>query len=232
MELLENRAPKNSTIKSRSSHHHLRSTEDIKKEIPLPLVKNNSDVDWEWDFISHDMYFLRFKERKRKGGFAKERFWRMCPRSGSWGPGISIRAGKKKPINQTFVAENAPFWAPFLTKKSPRKCLCGSLFGVLSGVIRANRFARFARIGWLARIGNSSDSCESAWRAIKIGVSIANDSRESRCESPVPLSWRPFRGNEAHKLFSGGPKWGVLGGGQEVYVENVYVLFLFPDQKS
>ena len=53
------------------------------------------------------------------------------------------------------------------------------LMGVLSGVIRANRFARFARIGWFARIGNSSDSCELAWRAIKIGVSIANDSRES-----------------------------------------------------
>ena len=30
-----------------------------------------------------------------------------------------------------------------------------------------------------ARIGNSSDSGKSAWRAIKIGVSIANDSRES-----------------------------------------------------
>ena len=57
----------------------------------------------------------------------------------------------------------------------------------LSGVIRANRFARFARIGWFARIGNSSDSGESAWYAINIGVSIANDSRESRCESPVPL---------------------------------------------
>ena len=26
----------------------------------------------------------------------------------------------------------------------------------------------------------------------------------------------PFPGNEAHKLFSGGPKWGVLGGGQKV----------------
>ena len=37
----------------------------------------------------------------------------------------------------------------------------------LSGVIRANRFARFARIGWFARIGNSSDSRESAWCAIK-----------------------------------------------------------------
>ena len=48
----------------------------------------------------------------------------------------------------------------------------------LSGVIRANRFARFARIGWFARIGNSNDSGESAWRAINIGVSIANDSRE------------------------------------------------------
>ena len=31
----------------------------------------------------------------------------------------------------------------------------------LSGVIRPNRFARFARIGWFARIGNSSDSGES-----------------------------------------------------------------------
>ena len=44
--------------------------------------------------------------------------------------------------------------------------------GKLSGVIRANRFARFVRIGRFARIGNSSDSCESAWCAIKIGVSI------------------------------------------------------------
>ena len=39
---------------------------------------------------------------------------------------------------------------------------------------------------------------------------------------------RSFPGNEAHKLFSGGPKWGVLGGGQKVYVEKVYVLFLSP----
>ena len=36
---------------------------------------------------------------------------------------------------------------------------------------------------------------------------------------------RSFPGNEAHKLFSGGPKWGVLGGGQKVYVERVYMLF-------
>ena len=63
----------------------------------------------------------------------------------------------------------------------------------LSGVIRANRFARFARITRFARIGKSSDSCESAWRAIKIGGFncewfARSDSRESRCESPVPLS--------------------------------------------
>ena len=44
----------------------------------------------------------------------------------------------------------------------------------------------------------------------------------------VPLL-RPFPGNEAHELFSGGPKWGVLGGGQQkVYVEKVFVLFLSP----
>ena len=30
-------------------------------------------------------------------------------------------------------------------------------------------------------------------------------------------------------FFSGGPKSGVLGGGQEVYVEKVYVLFLSPN---
>ena len=40
----------------------------------------------------------------------------------------------------------------------------------------------------------------------------------------VPLL-RSFPGNEAHKLFLGGPKSGVLGGGQKVYVEKVYVLF-------
>ena len=40
---------------------------------------------------------------------------------------------------------------------------------------------------------------------------------------------RPFPGNEAHKLFSGGPNWGVSGGGQKVYVEKVYVLFPSPN---
>ena len=67
----------------------------------------------------------------------------------------------------------------------------------LSGVIRANRFARIVPIRWFARIGNSSDSCELAWRAIKIGVSIANysretDSREPIRESPVPLRFQTF----------------------------------------
>ena len=42
---------------------------------------------------------------------------------------------------------------------------------------------------------------------------------------------RPFPGNEAHKLFSGGPKSGVLGGGKKVYVEKVYVLFRSPMEK-
>ena len=36
---------------------------------------------------------------------------------------------------------------------------------------------------------------------------------------------RSFPGNEAHILFTGGPKCGVLGGGQKVYVEKVYVFF-------
>ena len=36
---------------------------------------------------------------------------------------------------------------------------------------------------------------------------------------------RPFPGNEAHQLFSGAPKLGVLDGGQTVYAEKVDVFF-------
>ena len=43
----------------------------------------------------------------------------------------------------------------------------------------------------------------------------------------VPL-WHSFLGSEAHKLFSGDPKWGVLGGAQKVYVERVYALLRSP----
>ena len=45
--------------------------------------------------------------------------------------------------------------------------------------------------------------------------------RKSSCGSFFAF----FPGNEAHTFFSGGPKWGVLGGGQQVYVEEVYVFF-------
>ena len=41
---------------------------------------------------------------------------------------------------------------------------------------------------------------------------------------------RSFPGNEAHKVvinFSGGPKWGVLVGGQRVYVEK-FMCFSVP----
>ena len=53
----------------------------------------------------------------------------------------------------------------------------------------ARRFARFTRIGWFARIGNSSDSGESTSRAFKIGASIANDSRESIRVSRFANRW-------------------------------------------
>ena len=36
---------------------------------------------------------------------------------------------------------------------------------------------------------------------------------------------RPFPGNEAHKLFSKGPKWGVLGGGQKVMLKKFMCFF-------
>ena len=46
---------------------------------------------------------------------------------------------------------------------------------------------------------------------------------------PKKFMWVPFLrtflGNNAQKLFSWGPKWGGLGGGQKVYVEKVYVFF-------
>ena len=35
----------------------------------------------------------------------------------------------------------------------------------------------------------------------------------------------PINPTEAHNIFYGGPKLGVLGGGQKTYVEKVYVLF-------
>ena len=48
---------------------------------------------------------------------------------------------------------------------------------------------------------------------------------------------RPFPGNEAHKLyFSGGPRWGVLGGLQRAYVDKVddvfYLSLMFAVSKS
>ena len=67
-----------------------------------------------------------------------------------------------------------------LSPPSPNRCY-GSLVAWLAR-IDANRFARIA---WFARIGNSSGSCESAWRAIKIGVAIANDSANKGL--PLPL---------------------------------------------
>ena len=36
---------------------------------------------------------------------------------------------------------------------------------------------------------------------------------------------RPFPGSEAHELFSGSPKRGVLGGGQQVDVDRVFMCF-------
>ena len=47
-----------------------------------------------------------------------------------------------------------------------------------------------------------------------------------------PLFLRPFPGNEAHQPFSGTPKSGGVWVGAEVYVENVYELFLllYPDR--
>ena len=83
----------------------------------------------------------------------------------------------KSPVLKEGVGCSSIYIGDF--KKLPVPVLKGKNVAKLSGMIRANRFARFARIGWFVRIGNSSDSGESVWRAIKIGVSIANDSRES-----------------------------------------------------
>ena len=76
-------------------------------------------------------------------------------------------------------ARECPKSVPNHTPSDGPQELFQVISGMLCGAIRANRFARFARITRFARIGNSSDSCESACHAIKIGGSIANDSRES-----------------------------------------------------
>ena len=54
-------------------------------------------------------------------------------------------------------------------------------------------FARIDSHGWFARIGNSSDSCESAWRAIKFGASwIALRIARATKNPPVPVAMLPF----------------------------------------
>ena len=41
----------------------------------------------------------------------------------------------------------------------------------------------------------------------------------------------PFPENEAHTLISGGPKWGVLSGGQKVYAEKKLCAVLVPTKE-
>ena len=71
-----------------------------------------------------------------------------------------------------FLAPNQkpPFWEPLLRTllRTPLPAKFRTLLRTLLSLV-----------AWFARIGNSSDSCESAWRAIKIGASIAHASRES-----------------------------------------------------
>ena len=73
----------------------------------------------------------------------------------------------------------------------------------LSGVIRANRFARFVRIGWFARIGNSSESCEVAWCTINIGVSGVEKLTRSDLKGPKELGaslWQVVLVRNSHSL--------------------------------
>ena len=58
----------------------------------------------------------------------------------------------------------------------------------------------------------------------RLGACFAPPKSPEKVYVYVPLL-RSFPGNEAHKLFSGVPKLGVLAGGQKVYVEKVYVFF-------
>ena len=92
----------------------------------------------------------------------------------------------------------------------------------LSSVIRASQFARFVRIGWFARIGNSSDSCESAWRAkknrgFKCEWFARIDSRESHCESPVPLR---FWGYKIRQKCTKNPSLGLCSRGGKPWKTN------------
>ena len=93
-------------------------------------------------------------------------------------------------IGQKSCRTKVPRWFRIFTPNFAQDL--ASKLPELSGVIHANRFARFARIGWFARIGNASDSGKSAGRARKNRGFNCEwfariDLRESRCESPVPL---------------------------------------------
>ena len=85
---------------------------------------------------------------------------------------------RKLATNQSKATHACTHTYTHTPSKTPCKGATLSQFFVniwgLCGVSRANRFARFARIGWLERIGNSSDSGESATR-YKHRVSVAND---------------------------------------------------------
>ena len=79
-------------------------------------------------------------------------------------------------------------------------------------------------VAWFARIGNSSDSCESAWRAKKRGFNCEwfarIDSRESRCESPLPLISK--QGSTPYPLGAGSarpnPKMGAPDPGNPLFL--------------
>ena len=123
------------------------------KFVPKKIVTFQAAQRWQNRYLSAS---LRHRETPIKQ--ARNRVWGNL--DASWGP-------------------NSPSWRAKCDQIPLLQHIYIYISLELSGVICANRFARFARIGWFARIRNSSDLCESAWRAIKIGVSIANDSRES-----------------------------------------------------
>ena len=147
------------------------------------LIRSPSaPVSWRWFAVEVCNSFMMWECTERL--FRKGRTWAIAVRRvhTEFGSFCPRRVGKFS--SELWFAWNSPNrYCPsaFPSKLFLRDTASLSLWkkAVLSGVIRANRFARFARIGWFSRIGNSNDSCESAWRATKIGVSIANDSRES-----------------------------------------------------
>ena len=110
---------------------------------------------------------------------------------------------------------------PGFSRPLSRRFYEGFLEGVLQWVLEGGRVLRRV-LGRGSKKGLSRGRRKPFWSTTPFKGSKKTPKIPPKMFVGVPFL-RSFPGNEAHELFSGGPKWG-----QKVYVEKVYVLFPSP----